>query len=103
MMATAAKMTVAQVENLVEPGQINPDHIIKPGVFVKRIVHVPNAVKHIEQRTVRKRVVCLEMICVSQSEGSNALASPPPLRGRVARAEGIRARAGEGFASQQSL
>src|SRR5215203_2191051 len=40
MMATAAKMTVAQVENLVEPGQINPDHIITPGVFVKRIVHV---------------------------------------------------------------
>ena len=57
MMATAAKMTVAQVENLVEPGQINPDHIITAGVFVKRIVHVPNAVKHIEQRTVRKRVV----------------------------------------------
>ena len=56
MMATAAKSTVAEVENLVEPGQINPDHIITPGVFVKRIVHVPNAVKHIEQRTVRKRV-----------------------------------------------
>ena len=56
MMATAAKMTVAEVENLVEPGQINPDHIITPGVFVQRIVHVPNAVKHIEQRTVRKRV-----------------------------------------------
>ncbi|MDT4947151.1 MAG: 3-oxoacid CoA-transferase subunit, partial [Pseudonocardiales bacterium] len=34
MMATAAKMTVAQVENLVEPGQINPDHIITPGVYV---------------------------------------------------------------------
>ncbi|MGB7691328.1 MAG: succinyl-CoA--3-ketoacid-CoA transferase, partial [Pseudolabrys sp.] len=32
------------------------DHIITPGVYVKRIVHVPNAVKHIEQRTVRKRV-----------------------------------------------
>src|SRR4249920_3262695 len=40
MMATAAKVTVAQVENLVEPGQIDPDHIITPGVFVKRIVHV---------------------------------------------------------------
>ena len=57
MMATAGKMTVAEVENLVEPGQINPDHIITPGVYVKRIVHVPNATKHIEQRTVRKRVV----------------------------------------------
>jgi 3-oxoacid CoA-transferase subunit A len=55
MMATAGKMTVAEVENLVEPGQINPDHIVTPGVYVKRIVHVPNAVKHIEQRTVRKR------------------------------------------------
>jgi 3-oxoacid CoA-transferase subunit A len=57
MMATASRMTVAQVENLVEPGTIDPDHIITPGVFVKRIVHVPNATKHIEQRTVRKRVM----------------------------------------------
>src|SRR5665213_917536 len=57
MMATASKTTVAEVENLVEPGQINPDHIVTPGVYVQRIVHVPDAVKHIEQRTVRKRVV----------------------------------------------
>jgi 3-oxoacid CoA-transferase subunit A len=56
IMATAGKMTVAEVEHLVRPGEINPDHIITPGVFVKRIVHVPNAVKRIEQRTVRKRV-----------------------------------------------
>jgi 3-oxoacid CoA-transferase subunit A len=55
MMATAGKITVAEVEHLVEPGQIDPDHIITPGIFVKRIVHVPNAKKHIEQRTVRKR------------------------------------------------
>jgi 3-oxoacid CoA-transferase subunit A len=55
MMATAGKVTVAEVENLVQPGEINPDHIITPGVFVKRMIHVPNAVKHIEQRTVRKR------------------------------------------------
>jgi 3-oxoacid CoA-transferase subunit A len=55
MMATAGKVTVAEVEHLVEPGEINPDHIITPGVFVQRIVHVPNAVKHIEQRTTRKR------------------------------------------------
>src|SRR6185295_6966639 len=55
MMATASKMTVAEVELLVEPGQIDPDHIVTPGVYIKRIVHVPNAVKHIEQRTVRKR------------------------------------------------
>jgi 3-oxoacid CoA-transferase subunit A len=55
MMATAGKVTVAEVENLVEPGTINPDHIITPGVFVQRLIHVPNAKKHIEQRTVRKR------------------------------------------------
>src|SRR5215217_1539663 len=47
VMATASKSTVAEVEILVEPGEINPDHIITPGVFVKRIIHVPNAVKHI--------------------------------------------------------
>ena len=55
MMASAGKITVAEVENLVQPGEINPDHIITAGVFVQRIIHVPNAVKHIEQRTVRKR------------------------------------------------
>jgi 3-oxoacid CoA-transferase subunit A len=55
MMATAAKVTVAEVEHLVEPGGIDPDHVITPGIFVQRIVHVPNAVKHIEQRTTRQR------------------------------------------------
>src|ERR1700744_3177361 len=48
MMATASKNTVAEVELLVEPGEINPDHIITPGVYVNRMIHVPNAVKHIE-------------------------------------------------------
>ena len=55
VMATAGRMTVAEVEHLVEPGQIDPDHIITPGIFVQRIVHVPNARKQIEQRTVRER------------------------------------------------
>jgi 3-oxoacid CoA-transferase subunit A len=55
MMATAGKVTVAEVEHLVEPGEIDPDHIITPGIFVQRIVHVPNAIKHIEARTTRKR------------------------------------------------
>src|SRR5262249_10641500 len=57
VMATASKVTVAEVEHLVKPGHINPDHIITPGVFVKRMIHVPDAVKYIEQRTVRKRTV----------------------------------------------
>jgi 3-oxoacid CoA-transferase subunit A len=55
MMATAGKVTVAEVELLVKPGDINADHIVTPGVYVQRMIHVPNAVKHIEQRTVRKR------------------------------------------------
>jgi 3-oxoacid CoA-transferase subunit A len=55
MMATAGKVTVAEVEHLVEPGQIDPDHIITPGIFVQRIIHVPGAEKRIEQRTTRKR------------------------------------------------
>ena len=55
MMATAAKVTVAEVENLVEPGEIDPDHIITPGIFVQRIVHLEHPVKRIEQRTTRKR------------------------------------------------
>jgi 3-oxoacid CoA-transferase subunit A len=54
-MATAGKVTVAEVENLVEPGKIDPDHIITPGIYVQRLVHVANQKKHIEQRTVRKR------------------------------------------------
>jgi 3-oxoacid CoA-transferase subunit A len=54
-MATAGKVTIAEVETLVEPGKIDPDHIITPGIYVQRIVHVANQKKHIEQRTVRKR------------------------------------------------
>jgi 3-oxoacid CoA-transferase subunit A len=54
-MATAGKVTVAEVEHLVEPGDINPDHIVTPGIYVKRMIHIPNATKRIEQRTARKR------------------------------------------------
>jgi len=54
-MATAAKLTIAEVERLVEPGELDPDAIATPGVYVKRIVAVPDAPKRIEQRTLRKR------------------------------------------------
>ena len=57
VMATAGKVTIAEVEHLVQPGEIDPDLIITPGIYVQRLIHVPNAVKHIEQRTVRKRVI----------------------------------------------
>ena len=55
MMATAGKVTVAEVEHLVEAGEIEPDQIHTPGIFVSRLVHVPDPVKHIEQRTLRTR------------------------------------------------
>jgi 3-oxoacid CoA-transferase subunit A len=54
MMATAATTVVVQVEHLVQPGEIDPDHIITPGIFVNRIVHVPAVEKRIEQRTIRQ-------------------------------------------------
>jgi 3-oxoacid CoA-transferase subunit A len=55
MMATAGRLTIAEVEHLVEPGEIDGDQIITPGIYVHRIVHTPNALKRIEQRTTRKR------------------------------------------------
>ena len=55
MMATAGKVTVAEVEHLVGAGEIDPDAIHTPGIFVHRIVHTPNAAKLIEQRTTRPR------------------------------------------------
>ena len=55
MMATAGKVTIAEVEELVETGSFDPDQIHTPGIFVDRLVHVPNPTKHIEQRTVRRR------------------------------------------------
>jgi 3-oxoacid CoA-transferase subunit A len=55
MMAMAGKITVAEVEHLVEPGEIDPDMIHTPGIFVQRIVHVPDASKPIEKRTTRPK------------------------------------------------
>ncbi len=55
IMATAARVTVAEVEMLVEPGEIDPDLIQTPGVFVQRLTALVNVNKRIEQRTVRKR------------------------------------------------
>ena len=55
IMATAAKMTVAEVEELVPMGALDGDHIVTPGIFVKRIVKLDQVDKRIEQRTVRQR------------------------------------------------
>ena len=55
MMATAGKVTIAEVEELVDAGALDPDQIHTPGIFVQRIVKGTDYVKRIEQRTVRKR------------------------------------------------
>lgn len=55
MMATAGRVTVAEVEELVEPGTLDADGIHTPGIFVQRIIKGDKYVKAIEQRTVRKR------------------------------------------------
>jgi len=55
IMATAAAVTVAQVEEIVGMGDLDPDAIVTPGIFVQRIVAVPGVDKRIEQRTTRKR------------------------------------------------
>ena len=54
MVATCGRITVAEVEQLVETGDLEPDQIHTPGIYVQRIVHNPAAEKRIEQRTVRK-------------------------------------------------
>ncbi|WP_149194760.1 CoA transferase subunit A [Luteimonas suaedae] len=51
--ATAGKVCVAEVEEVVEIGALDPDHVHLPGIYVDRIVHNPNPEKRIEQRTVR--------------------------------------------------
>jgi 3-oxoacid CoA-transferase subunit A len=55
LMATAARMTVAEVEELVESGAIDADHIVTPGIFIQRLVEVRSPIKPIEQRTTRAR------------------------------------------------
>ncbi|WP_415972801.1 CoA transferase subunit A [Rhodococcus sp. 077-4] len=54
--AMAGKTTIAQVENLVEPGEIDPAHVHLPGVFVQRVVHTGPQDKRIEKRTVTSGV-----------------------------------------------
>lgn len=55
LMAMAGKITIAEVEELVEPGELDPDEIHTPGVFVQRIIEGEHYEKWIEQRTTRPR------------------------------------------------
>jgi len=51
--AAAGRVTIAEVEELLEPGEIDPMHVHTPGIFVQRVVHTPDVVKRIERRTVK--------------------------------------------------
>ncbi len=55
LMATAARTTIAEVEELVELGELDPDCVVTPGIYVKRIIRSVGAEKRIERRTTRKR------------------------------------------------
>jgi 3-oxoacid CoA-transferase subunit A len=52
--AAAGRITIAEVEQLLEPGQLDPMDVHTPGIFVQRVVHVPGAEKRVEKRTVRE-------------------------------------------------
>ncbi len=54
MMATAAKIAIAEVEELVEPGEIDPDDVMTPGIYVQRVVVCQRLQKRIEKRTTRE-------------------------------------------------
>jgi len=56
MMATAGKITIAEVEELVEPGELDPNHIHTPGIFIQRIFQGSGYEKRIEQRTFRTEI-----------------------------------------------
>jgi 3-oxoacid CoA-transferase subunit A len=51
--AAAGRVTIAEVEELLEPGALDPMHVHTPGIFVQRVVHVPGTEKRIEKRTVQ--------------------------------------------------
>jgi 3-oxoacid CoA-transferase subunit A len=55
VMATAAHVTIAEVEHLVEPGALDPDHVVTPGIFVRHIFEGERYEKRIEKRTIRLR------------------------------------------------
>jgi 3-oxoacid CoA-transferase subunit A len=55
MMATAAKVTIVEVEHLVEVGELDPDQVMTPSVYVKRIFQGKDYEKRIERRTLRKK------------------------------------------------
>ncbi|MGA8089102.1 MAG: CoA transferase subunit A [Terracidiphilus sp.] len=52
--ATCGKITIAEVEEIVQPGELDPDEIHTPGIFVHRLVHIPHPIKRVEKKTTRE-------------------------------------------------
>ena len=74
MMATAGKITVAEVEELVEVGQLDPDGIHTPGIYVRRIFQAPRYEKPIEQRTTKKALMRWVAVDTVGDEGAAQVA-----------------------------
>ncbi|RAN75894.1 succinyl-CoA--3-ketoacid-CoA transferase [Bacillus sp. SRB_336] len=70
--AMAGKITIAEVEELVEPGELDPEHVHVPGIFVQRVVHVPAGTPGSEKR-IEKRTVTVD-------PGEAAVVPPPASR-----------------------
>ena len=65
VVATAGRLTIVEAEVIVEPGGLDPNHVVTPGVFVQRLVQATARAKDIEQRTVRQRPVAVETEALS--------------------------------------
>ncbi|MBO1268959.1 CoA transferase subunit A [Arthrobacter cavernae] len=65
VVATAGAVTIAEAEVIVQPGELDPNHIVTPGVYVQRLVQASRRVKDIEQRTVRPRTEALAAVGAS--------------------------------------
>jgi 3-oxoacid CoA-transferase subunit A len=72
MIAAAGRVTVAEVEQLVEPGELDPDGIHTPGIYVQRVVKGETYEKPIEQRTVRKRTAGADGLRPSETAAGGA-------------------------------
>jgi acyl CoA:acetate/3-ketoacid CoA transferase alpha subunit len=55
LISTAAELTIVEVEELVEPGELNPDEIVTPGIYVDRVVVGPELRKPIEWRFIKEQ------------------------------------------------
>ena len=79
--APAGRVTIAEVEELVEPGEIDPAEVHTPGIFVQRVVHVPETEKRIEKRTVRRGAAA--PAAVGDEADPAAAASAPGVGGQL--------------------